>query len=425
MTGTLNAAEMSIPTSTVLPDPSPSPEKISIQLPKTSQSWLGFIAVWSVWALILFLAVKLLVIWMNNRPLLKWWQDGDKTKRFNNIISLWLILSYTQGNYFLYGIQSLFLAPAVQLSKAQIYFIEGSLFPYQTYLDPVTNKPGGILTPTQLCGSVLLHPNDDDANTPGFVAWLKAHPDRKQGPTGAQDSSFFLTFKGPNLVNNKTVSGHTLYDFDATPIKDTDKFGVYPCSSSTCTTAWQGCIQAWLNGGIGAQQEKKWYWTQDANSVWYTIPINPDDPDNYKAWFDVEAQPDNFLARYAIMPESPLVVYFANGTVTSGGVKADPIAFENLVSNGGWVGFLNGLGSAASLDDIKALCFAKVDLKAIPPLKPCDQNKPLTSTLAGASAFGSSMMMAFFAPEAQIPIFAASLLMGALSATSAAVSKSC
>jgi hypothetical protein len=410
-------------------DPTTSSDNISIQLPTATasrRSWLAVLGIYGIWALIIYLAVKLLVIWVNNRSLLKWWQDGDKGKHYNNVVSVWLILSYTQGNYFLYIIQSLFLPPVVQLSRAQVDFIEGSLFKYQTYLDPVTNTSQGILTPKQLCDTVLLHKGDEDANTPGFTAWLKKHPNRVQGEHSATDAGFYLTFAPPTVKGTITATGAAYYDFTATPILGTTSYGVYPCveQSGACNLDWLGCIQAWLNGGIDSNQ-KKWFWTKDANDVWQPYAENANDPDLLKAWFNVADQPDNFIARYGIMPESPLIIYFANGTYSVRGMKVDSQAFINLVNVEGWVGFLNGLGQNASLDDMKALCFSKTDFTQIPPLKPCAQNKPLTTTLATGTAFGSSMMMAFFAPTFFLPILGASLAMGVLAAGSSLNSASC
>ena len=118
------------------------------------------------------------------------------------------------------------------------------------------------------------------------------------------------------------------------------KVGVYPGPSAAASNDWKSLFQEW---GV-----KEWLPYKD--SPGFLIPtMTP--VTVVSDWLNTTARPDNFLARYGIMPDSPLIISYINNAYNDPrtGLKLDAACFTNLIGGnstslpGGWISYLNGM----------------------------------------------------------------------------------
>jgi hypothetical protein len=366
---------------------------------------LAFLAI-----LVVFAIQSVFTLWYLNRDVISWWQQGAKLKSYNRFMSIWLVLAQGQGSKVLSAILRIFYSPSASLTTGQTVFMRQKLLVLRRYIDPKTQKQMGILTPSQLCDSILLYTDDQDD---AFDAWLKAHPARKTGPRLQKVADFDLVF---DKAATTTSGGVTFTDFTgkAQPLKTggTD-YGVYP---GIDFNDWMGCIQAWANGGLTAKQVpgKSFYmWTlntgfvEDAGADMFVLK-DVNNVNDQSAWWDTTAQPDNVFARYGILFNSPLVIAFVNQKAYFSGVtyEFDAQAFSNLVganksgaNPGGWVALLKGFGDKSD-DAFQNLCFRSVDMRAssLPPGPPCNLALNIGAAVGTALGTGALLMGGAF-PE--------------------------
>ena len=315
-----------------------------------------------------YLLQNFLSLWLLNRSVISWWQRGATAKKYNRYMSIWLVLAASsQGSRILSFLFRIFYAPNANLSRGQMIFLRQKLLPLRRFTDPSTKKQAGLLTPDHLCNSLLLFSDDgDDA----FDAWLAAtKPPRKVGKRCVDCSlsdSFYLTFKKPQDPTQQWWD----YNQPEPLAGEANTYGVYPEPSSI--DDWKGCIQAWMNGGLGSTQTKGgsyWVWEADS-SMEYLVDKNNKNDDS--AWWDVKSQPDNVFARCGIRFDSPLIVGFVNQKYYFKNVSYpfSAQAFSNLLgaavrgaAAGGWVGFLVGLGDS-SYDAYQSMCFDSIDIES-------------------------------------------------------------
>jgi len=388
------------------------------------------IIVMAFWGLVVYLAVQTAMIFFDNKAIIKWWQDGttiDKT--FNSKFSIWLTLCAGQRSALLYFIISLFLPLDVQMTFAQRIFVSGTLFKFIRYVQD--GKQVGIMLPNHLCVTILLCHADNDEM---FNKWYDAKPQRRiQSPDDPNDPAFSLTFTSRQIQQNGNTKV-TLSTYDAVTIKDSSLFGIYPRAQRDYVEDWKGCIQAWMNGGIDVpDNDRKWAWGPSQNSPNQSIllPITYGDTDaDLTHWFAIDKQPDNVFARYGLKPTSPLIQYWINQRASDNGMKVDAAAFENLIYGspaGGWVGFLTGMGQAASADNFQDECFAQADTQAITPPPPgCSAINKWVGAGTGSALAGAGMLSMLAMPGVDVPILIGfSIFMAATTLVQKSFSSSC
>ena len=372
----------------------PTPPRSAAAVPPSSALSWPLLAVGLFAA---YLLTMLLLILVDNRPLLQWWNENDPQGRYRRCLNIPNFLTQTQGNGALNWLQKLFLADEEALSSAQTRFLSGILFPYQRYT--YEGKQYGVLTPRHLCESILFTEGDGDE---AFAAWLAStDPPRR--------SSVELTIKG----NPDGTDAELTQDPDG-------NWGVYPGVDDR--NSWRLLISYWLNGKGGPYV---WTWAQDDRDFWQlrSDPARlPPGKGLLDEWFSPK-HGSNFLARYAVLPTSPLVVYFVNDKYSYEGLEVDAQAFKNLVGArggiaGGWIGLMKGMPSDVGMDHFCNFLFTSVDAARQPPPKPpC----PATTRVASAAKAGvvgavpTLTMLAFGLSGAAVPlVVAAAALMGGL-----------
>jgi hypothetical protein len=402
--------------------------RIRLHLPQPQRPLWASVLLLFLWALLLAVGTTLFSLWFGNRELIAWWHDGSLGKPYNRYMSIWLVLSQgTGGITALLQLLQLFYARNSRLTDAQAAFMRQKLLPLRRRMADVP-KPDdktklerrqvGILTPDQLCDSILLFADDkDDA----FDAWLqKAVPKRKAGLRADKDDptrAYLLSFAE---APQKSKDGEPYWDYTGQeqPLEGegADVFGVYPQYKASGFVDWRGCIQSWANGGLKFSGTRKSYWVwmrsggQGAPGADMLVLKDLNGVNDESLWWDVAAQPDNVLARYGIPMQSPLVIAFVNQTAYFDKVyyDIDATAFSNLVgatrsgsSAGGWVGLLNGFSDSNSSDDFQNQIFKDVDSnRSLTPDGPCQ--KGLKIAAAVSTGLFATITASFFAyPKAE------------------------
>lgn len=370
-------------------------DTLEIRLPKPRISWPSRILSLLVVSLLIYLATQVLRIFLSHRPIFDWWNSNDGP-RYHNYFSLFLLLGQFEGSGLLNWLLAITRPPNSLLNKSQVIFITKNLFPFLLLpnpLDPTTQI--GILTPKQLCKTVLLHGDDGDKL---FNDWLKkASPPRKQGATALEDK-YYLTF---TPFGDEDHSNSRDYSTRAIPLDppNSTAFGVYPRPDDR--ESWMGCFQAWANGGLKKPAKFIWYRDADNSKVWALQPsagqnLQDDDLD---LWYN---QPDNFLGRYAILMNSPLVVFYITGLAYLKGqyVSLDANALTDMLGQnsdldpGGWLGMLQGRGDQVSADDIYNFLHTSIDFARMPPDPPTKCKGPWWSM--GSAALSTVPMLTPF-----------------------------
>ena len=383
--------------------------ELTIDLPKPKVSWLSRVASGLVIALVIYLSLQFLQIRLTNRLAYDWWRTNDGAT-YSKYFSLTLTYSLYEGSSLLYGLLSLFLPATNRLNQAAVAFLTGNLLshmrlPRQPDATDKTTQMG-ILTPKQLCQTILLHKGDGDES---FNAWLKDHPSRMQGEVGPLDANFELTFPAQPDDLTKDYTGKA----QSFVIKGLTYYGVYPRAGDY--ESWKGCLQAWANGGL-MKRPVNYVWRQSAqNKSIYVLAPNDGvtiDNDAAAAWYD---QPDNVFGRYGISVKSPLITFYTTGKAFLDGVPGNLVdgpALENLIGlnfspsdAGGWLGFINGRGSHAGVDEFYNELYKSVDFSPALP-------KPECNKVDQAIWGGVSGLLSGFAGAA--PLFATNVLTGAL-----------
>lgn len=296
--------------------------------------------------IIIFTLSEIINIKIIYKPLFDWWKQNDGDK-YNNLINLFNVVS-AYNNRYVYTLSYLASSPMTTLTLQQGQFLMGELFPYQTWISD-TGEPFGILTPRSICESIKPAPGEHD---PIFDKWYKE-----------------------NAIINGEAQVYTsklMYDSTGKVIKDpnTGSYGVYP--SDTDFESWKGLINEWLG------DQWKWETVKDGSStIVVARPKSGNIKDSLAKWFmNDTGRGDNFLARYGITPDCPLVTYFVNGFYSVNGMIVDAVAFENLLSPsgpgaGGWVGYMKGMGDDTSFDEYKKYIRTRVDYQLIPKSDRC------------------------------------------------------
>lgn len=380
--------------------PQSSGNTLEIHLPRHKISWQSHLVSFAVVGLLGYLGLQALRIRFENHTLFSWW-NGNEGGKYSRYMSLFMVLTFYQGSQLLYWLISLLKPPAFQLTKSNIAFLSGTLLSYlrlPSIKDP--KKQMGILTPKQLCQTVLLHSGDGDDL---FDAWYKDPKNKRLQGDVANDPAYALTFDDARVGPDDGSLDFTgrYQNIQNRP----NLYGVYP--SAADRRSWMGCIQAWANGGLfKTHVAYKWYPAAGDKNLYVLMP-NADsggfDKDKDPSlWF--EDQPDNFLGRYGIRMDSPLVTFFAAGKAYLNNAPADEVDPESLYhligedfsddNPGGWLGFMYGKGPKTAADAYYNALFTSVDAQAAPPSDPRTCNALKNGFIgAGTAALSAAPML--------------------------------
>uniref|UniRef100_A0A6C0LT33 Uncharacterized protein n=1 Tax=viral metagenome TaxID=1070528 RepID=A0A6C0LT33_9ZZZZ len=383
----------------------------------------------------------------------------------------------------MYIVSSLFVPPVTQVSVNAQQFIFSDILKYSTYVDTGSVNTYGCVTPYALVESIKPTYGVGDQI---FDWWCNKNEDFRKDPTHTNKSfgpdfsaysgeRFVDYYKDVNAVplsidwspnNNDGGSSPSSTDDDKNSIwqpakqyiavkkaleTHMGKFndnGVYdgrtpmPYPSDTDTMSWRNLFLIWLG--------PKWCIesVDDGSSSFYLLNshnYNQDDDagkpkgemgtlsDKY-GWYgdkDTTSNPANFMARMNIGPQSPLFVYFTNGTFSVNGMYVDANAFQNCLSShgrlpGGWVGFAQGMGKDTSVDDFTNYVRSRVDYQeealAVSPKKCSAGKKAGSGAMSFFQSFVPALTMLAFIPGADVlagpglAIMAGAVITGSLSA---------
>ena len=328
--------------------------------------------------IILITVAQIITIKITYKPLFDWWKQSGGGK-YNKLINLFNVITAYKSRY-LHSISTLVTPPVASLTLQQGQFLMGELFPYQTWVNSSTGEPLGALTPRSICESIKPAPAMYD---PIFDEWYHKRAFINSEPQNYESRLVYdtvTTGSGSSAVEKGVVK----------PDPSTGKYGVYP--SNKDFDSWRWLINEWLGN--------QWEWAErkDGASV-FKVPVPKKGADINNAldkWYENKTgRGDNFLARMGINPDSPLIIYFVNGTYSVNGMVVDAVAFENLLSPsgpgaGGWVGYMKGMGDDKSFDDYKKYIRTRVDSQPIPIPPPCTE--PKQKAAKGAMAFFASAL---------------------------------
>ena len=316
--------------------------------------------------IILLIIGQIITIKITYKPLFDWWKQSGGVK-YNNLINLFNVITAYKSRY-LYALSRIVTPPVASLTIQQGQFLMGELMPYQTWVSPSTGDPYGVLTPRSICESIKPAPAMYDTI---FDTWYHTKAFINSEP---QNYESRLVYSSDGKVQKDTITG---------------KYGVYP--SNKDFNSWRWLINEWLG------PQWKWDLVQDGSSKFLIPkPVNNDINASLDKWYENKiGRGDNFLARMGINPDSPLIIYFVNGTYSVNGMVVDAVAFENLLSPsgpgaGGWVGYMKGMGDDKSFDDYKKYIRTRVDSQPIPIPPPC--KAPKDKAAKGAMAFFASAL---------------------------------
>lgn len=330
--------------------------------------------------IILYIIIKIIGIKNSYSPVFTWW-NGNGGNNYSKKLNIFAVMA-SYDSYIIYLFSSLFGTLSNQIDRTQIDFLVNRIFPY-TVTEGI-EKITQFVLPRHMTESVLFQRGDNDK---WFNSWLD---------NNGYDSQSSLN-----------------YDFAKTPPQkipdpNTNKIGVYPSSENT--QAWKQLIKEW-----GAKT-----WIASGDKSGFEVPSLP--PEEVAIWLKYEDRPDNFLSRYGILPDCPLVVTFINNYNQDPltGLKLNPQAFKDLIGAqqniGGWIGYLNGSksGDMSSDDYFNYLQTHYATQVIIPPgqAKPCSGGEKTTNWIAGiTSGIGAAIVPFFLAgPEGLLTVPIAGIL---------------
>lgn len=334
-------------------------------------------------AVIIYYIITWILFRLNYKPIFDWWSlnDGARYDKYFNLNNT--LLAY--NSRLLYNVTKLSGTPVNDLNIQQIKFFVGYVLKFQRYTDSMGNQQG-ILIPRSVTQSILPKPGDNDIL---FDHWL-------------QYKSSMDTFGEPRLygydlvyTENKppvtTSDGKLIFTYTPQKVTMGDKsaYGVYP--SWADPVSWRGLITTWLGSD-------KWGWSIDTNGAYVPTPLTPDA--SYDKWFDNgTGRGDNFLARYNILPDAPIVVYFCNNKWSVGGIQVNALALQNLIhplaaNVGGWLGYiLNSYSTDVSINDYISIFTTSYDTRPLPSPPSCKKPSVGNTILQGVSS--AAPMLAF------------------------------
>ena len=307
----------------------------------------------------------------------EWW-NNNSGNLYNKDFDIFAIMSSYDSIIF-YWISSIFGTLNTQIDRAQIMFLVNKIFPLT--ITPGISEITQFVLPRHMVVSIQFTRGDSDL---WFSKWLDNHN---------YDDQSFLEYE--KLVEpTPNAQGEKIYTVPSRIVDpSSNKIGVYPAPHYT--NNWKCLFIEW-----GAKT-----WHTEKNGI-LMVPALP--PDEATEWLDCEKHPDNFLARYGILPDCPVVVAYLYRSYNdpNTGLILDAISFQNLIGNsnpGGWVGYLNGLyKSNINYDEYVSMLYTTYAIRVnIPKPKAsisadCDKSaNALSSIGTGLGPIGIAVMLPF------------------------------
>jgi len=297
----------------------------------------GYIALYIFFLIIIIIIFKIIMIKRTYSPTFEWW-EGNGGKNYTKFFNLFAVMSSYDSIIF-YWFSKLFGNLYNQITRGQIMFLVNRIFPLMRSTNPDNINTSRFVLPSHIANDIKLSRGQDKFFDNFLETALYTNP--ISGDTFRYDDSVQLRYDYTNP--DKPVRKVD---------KETGKVGVYPGPSSSYTNDWLTLFKEW-----GSTE-----WTAPYPlSPQFQLPTMNDTV--VKAWLGTDTtsvRPDNFLARYGIMPDSPLVISYISQSFNDPrtGLKLDPQCFTNLIGGnssslpGGWVSYLNGMeSSSTSADD--------------------------------------------------------------------------
>ena len=299
---------------------------------------------------VIYLVVTILRIIVAYKPIFDWWKNnnGEPYDKFVNIFSIMA----SHDSIIIYCLVSLFGNIFTTLNRQQIMFFSDIVLPYSV----ITSSKGvksGFVVPRHVARDIRFSKEDQIIE---YNIWL-----------------------------------------DDESISDDDK--KYPDALDR-----EGWKQKFIKWGVGG-----WVPNDDGFEVPNYIKKPPQDV--VKDWFDIKKHPDNFLARYGMFVDCPLILGFVNNLYSIDGIELNPSCMQYLLGGGspsnpgGWVGWMLSLGDDISRTKYNDFVYAKLNVKDFHEEQKnkdpgCDVGSLITEGLAGGAGLGS--VAAFLVPAAGI-----------------------
>ena len=353
---------------------------------KNNSKWsAGYIVIYIIFVLIIIVIVQIMTIRSSYAPLYDWW-DGNGGKQYDKFFNLSLITTANESKIFFWGADLLFGTAENSISIPEINFFLNRIFPYTKSADPNNTNPLRFVMPRHVAENIEFSLADDDKWFTNFIN--KGYSFNQE--TYPYDETIPLTYDS-STGGRKVVNG---------------KVGVYPSPNSP--NEWITLFKEWGSPDWSIPLGKNFNLPNGSDPK--NTPLTPAEVQNHlTSWNDIATHPDNFLARYGIMYDAPLVVAFANGQYndpSNTSAKIDANALKNLTNGhvpgapGGWMGYLLGMKSGDTSADqyVNYLYTSYTSTLPKPDAKAKDCNNASNIVSASTTGIGIASTAAF-APE--------------------------
>ena len=260
---------------------------------------------------VIYLLFQVLSIIISYRSIFDWWKNNGG-KDYDNFVNIFAIMS-SYKSIIIYWLLSIFGNIFTKLDRGQIMFLTDIVL--KNSVTVVDNVRSGFVQPRHVAKDIRFAREDGDI-----------------------------------LYNN-------WLDNDVNEVKSYPNPVDYP-----------GWIARFIKWGIPAFNT-----SPDTSFVVPDYTTSSKTPQQANdEWFNIKLHPDNFLARYGIAVDCPLILCFINNNYTTNGViiRASSMTFlmgGGSVSNpGGWVGWMQSLeGDNISRAGYTDLIFSHLEFKPI------------------------------------------------------------
>lgn len=305
----------------------------------------GHIVLYIFLLIIIIIILKIVVIKKTYGPTFEWW-NGHGGANYTKFFNLFAVMSSYDSILFYY-VSKLFGNLYNQITRPQIIFLVNRIFPLMVSDLPNNANLSRFVLPSHIAKDIKLSKGDGDKFYNNFLKnKYYTNPLNKQ--IYSYDDTITLTYDYSDTTNTPPIPTRKIVD---------GKVGVYPGPSAAASNDWKSLFQEW---GV-----KEWLPYKD--SPGFLIPtMTP--VTVVSDWLNTTARPDNFLARYGIMPDSPLIISYINNAYNDPrtGLKLDAACFTNLIGGnspslpGGWISYLNGMESSSiSADEYTNYIYSK------------------------------------------------------------------
>jgi hypothetical protein len=309
---------------------------------------------------VIYLVITILRIMLAYKPIFNWWKNNNG-QQYDKFVSIFSIMA-SHDSIIIYWLVSLFGNIFTTLNRQQIMFFSDIVLPYSVIINSKGVK-SGFVVPRHVARDIRFSREDGIVE---YNNWL---------------------------------------DDDSIP--DIDK--IYP--NALERDEWKNKFIKWGVGGWALNDDQ--FYVPN-----YTIK-KPEEV--VKEWFDIKKHPDNFLARYGMFVDCPLILGFVNNLYSIDGIELNPSCMEYLLGGGspgnpgGWVGWMISLGDDISRTKYNDFLYSKLNVKDFHEQPKnndpgCEPWSLITEGLAGGAGLGS--VAAFLVPATGpfAPLFIAGTL---------------